>query len=265
MFNAKELDEETGMYYYSARYYAPPVFTSRDPLFEKIPFMSPYAMDFNNPVKYIDLDGRWPKPILKKNNGNTYSFKPAATHLLSLVSGVKESYIENTIVKERAAGNYRPFYSANKGGGAITLGTSVYNSNITFTENWFNDDHSSYNGHGYGQNIMAWLNLSSHEVGHIPQIGKEGGLGSYLTEFAKQYISNFGHDGAPYEIEADKGSIIMNKFNSFVNETFGENSINNLFNSNRTESQKIEIIDKWWNAYQERNKTSGISNLLEGE
>ncbi|MBP5411907.1 MAG: hypothetical protein J6Y47_01480, partial [Bacteroidales bacterium] len=27
-FNAKELDEETGMYYYEARYYKPPVFTS---------------------------------------------------------------------------------------------------------------------------------------------------------------------------------------------------------------------------------------------
>ncbi len=31
-FNAKELDEETGMYYYEARYYAPPVFVSRDPI-----------------------------------------------------------------------------------------------------------------------------------------------------------------------------------------------------------------------------------------
>ena len=34
-FNAKELDEETGMYYYEARYYNPPVFTSRDAMFEK--------------------------------------------------------------------------------------------------------------------------------------------------------------------------------------------------------------------------------------
>ncbi len=39
-FNAKELDEETGMYYYEARYYNPPVFTSRDPLFEKYFWMT---------------------------------------------------------------------------------------------------------------------------------------------------------------------------------------------------------------------------------
>lgn len=57
-FNAKELDEENGMYYYEARYYAPPTFTSRDPLFEKYFWMSPYAYCANNPVKYVDPDGK---------------------------------------------------------------------------------------------------------------------------------------------------------------------------------------------------------------
>ena len=42
-FNAKELDEETGMYYYEARYYKPPVFTSRDAHFESYSSMSPYG------------------------------------------------------------------------------------------------------------------------------------------------------------------------------------------------------------------------------
>ena len=56
-FNAKELDEETGMYYYEARYYAPPVFTSRDPMFEKYFWMTPYAYCANNPVKYVDPSG----------------------------------------------------------------------------------------------------------------------------------------------------------------------------------------------------------------
>ena len=56
-FNAKELDDETGMYYYEARYYKPPVFTSRDPMFEKYFWMSPYAYCANNPVKYVDPSG----------------------------------------------------------------------------------------------------------------------------------------------------------------------------------------------------------------
>ncbi|MGI6292739.1 MAG: RHS repeat-associated core domain-containing protein [Bacteroidales bacterium] len=71
-FNAKELDEENGMYYYSARYYAPPTFISRDPLFEKYPSISPYTYCGNNPIKYIDPDGRW-VPGLSEDGQVTYT------------------------------------------------------------------------------------------------------------------------------------------------------------------------------------------------
>ena len=74
-FNAKELDEETGMYYYEARYYKPPVFTSRDPMFEKYFWMTPYAYCANNPVKYVDPDGRIIDGVTynKKTKSFTYS------------------------------------------------------------------------------------------------------------------------------------------------------------------------------------------------
>jgi len=57
-FNAKELDDENGMYYYSARYYAPPTFISRDPMFEKYPSISPYTYCANNPVMFVDPTGQ---------------------------------------------------------------------------------------------------------------------------------------------------------------------------------------------------------------
>ena len=59
LFNAKELDEETGLYYYGARYLDPTaaVWLSVDPLFEKYAGMSPYNYCAGNPVKYIDIDG----------------------------------------------------------------------------------------------------------------------------------------------------------------------------------------------------------------
>jgi RHS repeat-associated protein len=59
-FNAKELDDETGNYYYGARYYNPKWSTwlSVDPLAEKYPEISPYAYCANNPIIYIDPDGR---------------------------------------------------------------------------------------------------------------------------------------------------------------------------------------------------------------
>ena len=46
------------MYYYTARYYAPPTFISRDPMFEKYFWCSPYAYCMNNPVIYIDPTGK---------------------------------------------------------------------------------------------------------------------------------------------------------------------------------------------------------------
>ena len=78
-FNAKELDEETGMYYYEARYYKPPVFTSRDPMFEKYFFMSPYTYCANNPVKYVDPSGEEMELnddiVLKGQNNSSITIK----------------------------------------------------------------------------------------------------------------------------------------------------------------------------------------------
>lgn len=58
-FNGKELDAETGYYYYGARYYNPRVslWLNVDPLAEKTPSFSPYAYALQNPVRYIDPTG----------------------------------------------------------------------------------------------------------------------------------------------------------------------------------------------------------------
>src|SRR5690606_2647927 len=66
-FNGKELDEETGLYYYGARYYNPrvSVFISVDPLTEQT--MTPYQYTYQNPVRYIDPDGKAPQDIIVLN------------------------------------------------------------------------------------------------------------------------------------------------------------------------------------------------------
>ena len=60
LFNAKEFDEETGMYYYGARYYNPQlsVWISVDPLYEVDLSSSPYVFCGNNPIVRIDSDGK---------------------------------------------------------------------------------------------------------------------------------------------------------------------------------------------------------------
>jgi RHS repeat-associated protein len=59
-FNAKELDEESGLYYYGARYYNPmvSVWLGVDPLAHKYPNMTSYVFTGNNPVMLVDPDGR---------------------------------------------------------------------------------------------------------------------------------------------------------------------------------------------------------------
>jgi RHS repeat-associated protein len=60
LFNAKELDDETGLYYYGARYYDPrtSVWLSVDPLADKKLWMSSYVYCSNNPTNRVDPDGR---------------------------------------------------------------------------------------------------------------------------------------------------------------------------------------------------------------
>jgi RHS repeat-associated protein len=68
-FGGKELDEMHGLNWYdfSARFYDPlrGGFPTMDPLCEKYYWISPYAYCLNNPVKYVDPDGRDPGDIFK--------------------------------------------------------------------------------------------------------------------------------------------------------------------------------------------------------
>ena len=60
LFNAKEFDEETGLYYYGARYYDPrlSLWMSTDPKQELHYDINTYCYAFNNPILYIDPNGK---------------------------------------------------------------------------------------------------------------------------------------------------------------------------------------------------------------
>ena len=71
-FNGKQFDDETGLYYYGARYMNPvtSLWYGVDPLAEKYVTTSGFVYTLNNPVKFIDVDGReWTQTTDK--NGNT--------------------------------------------------------------------------------------------------------------------------------------------------------------------------------------------------
>ncbi|MDX2069123.1 MAG: toxin TcdB middle/N-terminal domain-containing protein [Haliscomenobacter sp.] len=60
LYNAKERDEETGLYYYGARYYNPATsqWVGVDPKAGKYPGLSPYCFVANNPILFVDKNGK---------------------------------------------------------------------------------------------------------------------------------------------------------------------------------------------------------------
>jgi RHS repeat-associated protein len=74
LFNGKELDKETGMSYYGARYYDSKisVWLSVDPLAEKFAGRSPYEYCFSNPVRFIDPTGMGPDDWVKNGKDIFY-------------------------------------------------------------------------------------------------------------------------------------------------------------------------------------------------
>jgi RHS repeat-associated protein len=259
-FNGKELDEETGLYYYGARYYDSKIsiWLSVDPLAEKFPNWNPYNYTMQNPINLIDPDGRGPSDPPSKgrvanviqvksyikgtNTPASYKFTPAAVNLLSLVSGVDKKSIQSTTLTFK-----------NYGGGAMTTGEDSKHGNITY----YNVSAKSF----------SFLELSAHEVGHLPQLDDYGG-GSHIARSVGAYIvsaiininaindEDYGtivHDSSPLEQQAEVGSGIYRDFSKFVDDHYGngkEGMIRRLFNNKaNTDDDIISRINKWWKAY----------------
>ena len=107
LFNAKELDEETGMYYYGARYYEPrlSLWMSTDPRSEEAPEASSYTYSHNAPTGRVDFDGKWDIKVSASSNRANH---PYAIYAVYDRNG---NLIYKTVVK--VLGNYRKRNSSN--------------------------------------------------------------------------------------------------------------------------------------------------------
>lgn len=165
-----------------------------------------------------------------------YGFKPSVAYLLSIISGVSYNDIIATAVTFKSIGV-----------GALTTGNSSISGTITNFDVNFND-------------IIGFLALMSHEVGHLPQLNDAGGNLTHLSRsgwgYVKSSIRNRSlsyedyHDKAPLEVAADKGYYNFKDFNKFVDNNIGKNKLELLFkNKVSDENEKLHIIQKWFKAY----------------
>ncbi len=104
-YSGKERDEESGMYYYGARYYSAWTcrFTSVDPKSPEYSWQSSYVFAANNPIMFIDVNGEGPDQKKKKKsklvNGDRTPFS---------ISEI-ENLIENKGgVKAKREGDFAP-------------------------------------------------------------------------------------------------------------------------------------------------------------
>ena len=125
LFNAKELDEETGLYYYGARYLNPSIalWLSTDPLQGKYPGMSPYNYCAGNPVKLVDPDGR--------------------NRVKREVEGVVEIYYDRNVKSQK---DLCKFHSLNSRGNKGWFSRDKYNSTMLNDGDSF-EGYTFYNDH----------------------------------------------------------------------------------------------------------------------
>ena len=129
-FNGKEMDEETGLYYYGARYMDPQIsmWLGVDPLMEKYPNVTGYCYTMDNPIKFIDPNGK--ETYVIKNKTGTYT----------VVGGILNNNRGIYIASKDKSGKYTikgemigiststtTFYNtdANKGKGGWAIGAQI--------------------------------------------------------------------------------------------------------------------------------------------
>ena len=139
-FNAKELDEETGLYYYGARYYNPKtsLWLSVDPLAETT--LQPYSYANNNPIRFADPTGMI---------GEDTTIKPPHEYEVNLNTGEVKKVSD-------LGGNEIDFYHYTGGGSQFDGRTRIVDR-ATGDDQWMS---SSKNIKGYSQrgNDINWKN-----------------------------------------------------------------------------------------------------------
>ena len=163
-FNGKELDVETGLYYYGARYYNPStaLWLGVDPLASKYPSVSPYVYCVSNPIKYVDPDGR----------ELVYSFKDSKENRV-IVDCAKNYYDNDKSVSVWAHGdsngfsvhdnflNYKKVNTVDKFHDFLSKKSDVYLENHIAGETTLVIMHSCDTGkeEGFAQKMSEELNI----------------------------------------------------------------------------------------------------------
>ncbi|MCT4638329.1 MAG: RHS repeat-associated core domain-containing protein [Bacteroidales bacterium] len=198
-YTGKERDNETGLYYYGARYYAAWIcrFVSVDPLAGKYLEWSPYVYCADNPIKYIDPDGREPRwgqlanlgEILRAVQVGLANFQGVAPnyHWLTRVFNTQADlnrWSQQSMIRQQFnalathfEGNRRFKYNHSTGGFDETSPSSANVDRYIYTEKqgWIDMHH-----------FFKFAAFAIYDVDEIPNAT----IGSYVSEAIQDYYKD---------------------------------------------------------------------------
>ena len=196
-FNGKELDQETGLYYYGARYMNPrmSVFLNIDRFADKYPFISPYVYCRGNPINYIDING---DTLTVISSQGEYLFTLDNHQKNHTEITAKDLYKQGTQWFESSADNYMPLLYVNANlKGMNSLKHFTWDDIVSFSE--IDRPMWSYHkggdgdwkakgkpGDGYLMVELDGVPYWTDAIGQIPYA-----LNEYRNEFRKSKNSEF--------------------------------------------------------------------------
>ena len=185
-FNGKELDAETGLYYYGARYYDPKssVWLSVDPMAEKYAGLTPYNYTLNNPIMFIDPDG---EKVILMNADNIDKF--GKYHYKEGVSGVVNSLLSDLVKTAEGRAYIGQYAEAGQ-----TIGGYTFPTNGKYSKNDLIIQDFSLENYTGDQNPIT------NEGTNIPRINKSEGK----VEIYIQLMSCKNNKGQLGEIAAEE-------------------------------------------------------------
>ena len=239
-FNGKELDEETGLYYYGARYMNPltSMWYGVDQLAEKYVLSGSYVYCLGNPVKLFDPDGKEAWVVIWASQSSDANGQTRIGHTGVIVENFNSSY--------ESMGTYTYYdlwpTSADLGGKAAIQDVSPFYQSQSFcimTNGKKNTDYSALERY-----------MSSHDMSQLPEMLKqnfrENSVAGYGEGYAPDGIIRLGIDAkSTYQLQQAYKSLIQEnaQYNGESNNctTFVANGINN----SGVGSVKEETIIDW--------------------